>query len=402
MKENDQKLFHVCMLGDFSVVYEGKKIILGRKSTAKFVQLLQFVWLQGEKGATKEQLIKALYDRNDVSDSNNSVNNLLYQLRRQMMRAGLPKGEYISRINGIYVTDDQFPVKLDAHEFEQWIHKAEQTEDEREKCDCYQKAFELYRGGLLPAVCTEIWVIEENLRLKRMYEVCVRWLGEYYKQQEDYTLMSEVYDRAAKLYPWDDWQICRIDGLAAMGNYKTAVQLYEEMVHRYSEEMGLPPSRKMMECQERMSQIKRHVPGEIENVKKGISETLTGCKTGREAYYCSYQSFVDICRIMKRNMERSAGSAVLVLCTLVDYEGKMIQNQDKLKARSAALKEVIGSCIRKGDIFTQYNVSQYLILLVGSSDRDSERVSRRIRKRLKEQSGRRAELECAVASLEEL
>lgn len=135
------------MLGDFSVVYEGKKIILGRKSTAKFVQLLQFVWLQGETGATKEQLIKALYDRNDVSDSNNSVNNLLYQLRRQMMRAGLPEGEYISRINGIYVTDAQFPVKLDAHEFEQWIHKAEQAEDEREKCDCYQRHLSFTGAG---------------------------------------------------------------------------------------------------------------------------------------------------------------------------------------------------------------------------------------------------------------
>lgn len=71
-------------------------------------------------------------------------------------------------------------------------------------------------------------MIEENLRLKRMYEACVRWLGEYYKQQEDYMLMSDIYDRAAKLYPWDDWQICRIDGLVAMGDYKTAVLLYEK------------------------------------------------------------------------------------------------------------------------------------------------------------------------------
>lgn len=402
MESMDHESFQVRMLGDFSVVYKGRKIVLGRKSTAKFIQLLQFVWLQGEKGAAKEQLITALYDRNDVSDSNNSVNNLLYQLRRQMLRAGLPKGEYITRVNGVYMADKAFPVELDVHAFEQWMEKAGQAEDEQEKCACFRNAFELYRGSLLPAVSTEMWVIEENMRLKRLYDTCVRWLGEYYKQKWDFVLMSEVYDRAAKLYPLDDWQICQIDGLIARGNYKKAVQVYEEMVRRYSEDMGLPPTRKMLECQERISQIKRHVPNEIENIKKGISEMSGGEEKDQEAYYCSYQSFVDICRIMKRNMDRTPEPAVLMCCTLVDYEGKMIQNQDKLKKRSEVLKEVIGSSIRKGDIFTRYNASQYLILLVGVTGKDSTRVSRRIRKRLKEQGGSRAELECAAASLEEL
>lgn len=400
MKEKDREFFHVRMLGDFSITYREKTILLGRKSTAKFVQLLQIVWLQGEKGIGKEQLIKALYDRKDVSDFNNSVNNLLYQLRRQMVRAGMPKGEYISRVNGVYVTDKNFPVKLDAHEFEQWILRAEQAGEEQEWCDCCQKAFELYRGGLLPSVCTEIWVIEENLRLKRLYENCVRQLGEYFRQRDDIAAMMDVYNQAARLYPWDEWQICQIDGLMMKGAYKEAAALYEETVRRYFEEMGLPPTKKMLECQERLSQNNRHFSSEIENIKKGIREP-SGDKSN-EAYYCSYQSFVDICHALKRNMERTAGTAVLILCTLVDYEGKIIQNQEKLKMRSAVLGKVIGGSIRKGDIFTRYNTSQYLILLIGTSRKDSERVYRRIKKRLKEQSGIRAELECEAASLEEL
>lgn len=402
MEEKEREFFKVRMLGDFSIIYGGKRIILGRKSTARFIQLLQIVWLQGEHGIAKEQLIKALYDRNDVLDFNNSVNNLLYQLRQQMVRAGMPKGEYVSRINGIYVTDERFPVKLDAHEFEQWVRQAEQAENEQERCACYQKAFELYLGGLLPAVCTEIWVIEENLRLKKLYESCVRWLGEYFKRNGDFASMNAVYDRAATLYPWDGWQISQIDGLIAEGNYKNASLLYEKMVSRYSDEMGLPPTQKMLECQERLSQVNRKFPNEIETIKKKLREPPEDGSKGGEAYYCSYQSFVDVCHIVRRNMERSAGKAVLMLCTLVDYEGKVIQNEEKLKTRSGALKEAISCCVRKGDIFTRYNTAQYLILLIGASGRDSKNVYRRIKAQLKELCGSRAEVECSVALLDEL
>lgn len=402
MEEKGHEFFQVCMLGDFSITYAGRSIFLGKKITAKFMQLLLIVWLQGEKGITKEQLIKALYDRSDVADFNNSVNNLLYQLRRQMASEGLPKGEYISRVNGVYVTDKNFPVKIDAHEFERRMLQAEQAENEQEQCACCQKAFELYRGGLLMSVCTEMWVIEENMRLKRLYENCVRRLGEYFKKKNDVASMIAVYEQAAKLYPWDDWQISQIDGLIMNGDYNKAIKLYDDMVYRYYEEMGLPPTKKMLDCKERLSQIDRQLPNKIENIKRGIREEPREAAGAGESYYCSYQSFVDICRVLKRNMERTEGSAVLILCTLVDYEGKIIKNQEKLKLRSAVLGEVIGSCIRKGDIFTRYNASQYLVLLVGSSRKGSERVYRRIRKKLKEKSGSRAELECAAVSLEEL
>lgn len=100
MEERDRGVIQVQMLGGFSLTWEGREYILGRNSSAKYLQLLQLVWLQGEKGISKEQILQALYDRETLSNSSNSLSNLIYQLRRQMVRAGLPQGEYISRKEG--------------------------------------------------------------------------------------------------------------------------------------------------------------------------------------------------------------------------------------------------------------------------------------------------------------
>lgn len=88
-----------------------------------------------------------------------------------------------------------------------------------------------------------------------------------------------------------------------------------------------------------------------------------------------------------------------MMCTLVNYEGKAIQNDEKLKARSDVLKEVLGTSLRRGDIYTKYSASQYLLLLVGTNQENCDLVYRRIRHRLKEQAGSRAEICCDISPL---
>jgi hypothetical protein len=108
---------------------------------------------------------------------------------------------------------------------------------------------------------------------------------------------------------------------------------------------------------------------------------------------------VDAYHVLERNMERSGQSIFLMLCTLVDYEGKIIPQQDKLSRRSDIMLDTIRACLRKGDIYTRYNRSQYLILLVGIKKEDCEIVYRRISQKLKETAGPRAGIQYSVSSL---
>ena len=149
---------------------------------------------------------------------------------------------------------------------------------------------------------------------------------------------------------------------------------------------------------------------QIDNAQSRINEIQSELVINRKeddreddgAYDCSYPSFMDAYHILSRNMERTGYSVYMMLCTLVDYEGKPIHNRDKLKSRSESLYEAIRQTLRQGDTFTRYSNSQYLILLVGTSQEDCDIIYRRISRKLKEIAGPRSEFRYSVVSLAEL
>lgn len=403
MKCREEGLY-VCMLGGFSVSCGGKEVILGRRSTLKFIQLLQILWLWGENGVSKENLIEMLYDRIEISDANNSVNNLLHQVRKKLTEAGLPGKDYIICTDGVYRANPQIPVTVDVREFEQLIETAEQEPlqeaDEAQRQRAYQQALDLYQGEMLPALSTELWVIERNLHLKQLFDRCVRWLGTYYRKEKNYPALDELYEKAVRLYPYDHWQIDQIDMLLERGDSRQPFVIYKNMVETYFDEMGLPPTPEMLACYERMSASLHDLPGDMETIKRGIQENVGSVRKG--GYFCQYRGFIDICHIYRRNMARLGKSIFLMLCTLHDYEGKAIQNEEKLKNRSQLLEEAIGKSLREGDVYTKYSPSQYLILLMGTNQENCEIVYRRIVSRFKQLVGTTASVSYTVTSLAEL
>ncbi len=403
MKKGNEKILKICMLGGFTLDYDGKEIILGRNSTAKFVQLLQLVWIHGAKGIAKEELMQLLYDRLNVTNLNNSLNNLLYRMRKQMVQAGLPEGEYITNRDGLYISDGNIPLEIDTIEFDRYVTEAEKAADRKEKYRCYEKAALLYRGELLPAISNETWVTLESLAYKRKFSECVEWLGNYMEEQKDYEAMYRLYSKAAEIYPFDDWQIHQIESLLYKEDYKEAYRLYDKTVRMYSDEMGLPPSTQMLECYRKMGEKIKSCPNNLDDIRDELKEGHEDDElTAEGAFYCSYPSFIDTYRLLSRIMERSGQSVFLMLCTLVDYEGKIIQNQEKLKKRSEDLREAIRLTLRRGDAYTRYSNSQYLILLSGTKQEDCSIVYNRINKKLKELAGIRAEISYSVTSLAEL
>ena len=384
----DYEGLYVKMLGGFSVLYDGQTVSLGRKSTLKYMQMLQLIWLCGKDGIRKELLIDALYGWSGVLDANNSVNNLLHQIRRHLKSAGLPQSSYITLTEGIYREDSQLPVRTDVMEFEELVVRGLETEDKEESEMCLRQAFDLYQGELLPAISTEIWVIEKQLYLKQIFTDCVERLGTYCWERQDMKGLEYIYEKAARIYSDDGWEIKWIDVLTEQGESERAYQLYQRMTSEYMEQRGLPPTPEMTACYERIKRKQGELPGDIEKIRRSLEKQKEQAAPG--AYLCSYQSFVDLCCVVRRGMERQGRSVFLVMCTLADYKGRIMHNKKKRMERSCILEQVINRCLRESDAFTKYNSSQYLILLVGISQENCELVYRRIRNRLQEQMGNRA------------
>ena len=389
--------FKVRMFGGFSLNYEGQEIVLGRNTTAKFIQLLQLVWLQDGTPMSKDRIVRALYEMDDLSNPNNSFNNLVYQMRRQMVRAELPDKDYIIRKGKLFTEDDTVLLDLDVRRFRGLMNRGRAEDDPDKKAELFSEALDLYSGELLPEASSETWVIMHSVALQRSFGEAVRFLGDYYKEKKDYSAMKKLYARAVMIYPDNEWQAYQIETLILEGSFKEAYKLYDETVHLYADEMGIAPSEKLHECYQLLASQMPAAAGKIGEIQSELTE-----QEDHGAYYCAYPSFIDAYHILSRNMERTGKSIYMMLCTLVDYEGKPIQNQEKLRVRSDALYNSICQCLRRSDVFTKYNTSQYLILLVGTSLEGCNVVFRRINNHLKESAGSRVEIRYNTVSLADL
>lgn len=391
---------NVRMLGGFSITYDGREVVLGRNKSAKFIKVLQIVWLAGDRGISKGQLVSRIYsDQELLTNLSNSLNNLFYQMRKQMVKSGLPDYEYVVKKDSMFMIDEKTEIITDVGLFIDFCSKGDRASDTEEKLANYIKAFDIYIGELLPENASEVQVITDSTLLHKRYSKVVQWLGDYYKEQKNYPQMYRIYEKAARIYPADDWQAGQIDSLVCREMYKDAYDLYDKTVRYYKEELGIQPTERLAECYNRMNDHLSSGDRRLSDIQEEIV-TLRSDRKG--AYYCSYPGFVDCYHLLCRTMERSGQSIYLMLCTLTDYNGKPIANRDKLKLRSDELQEVIKYSLRYGDAFCKYSDSQYLILLTGLPYEAADIVSSRIVKRLKETIGYKVTINCSAASIAEL
>ena len=403
MGKEEKTILQVNMFGGLAITYEGKNVSIGKNKTAKYIQLLEIVWLAGDAGIQKDKLTGILYDREEQSNLSNSFNNLIYQMHKQMDRAGLPAHDYIVNKDGVFFTDENVFLESDVLRFKENIAKARQQESEAESIRYYREAFDEYRAEILPELSTAEWLIIQSVQLQKMYAESVIALGSYYEERKDYESMHQVFKKAAELYPDDEWQIGEINALIGMEAFKEAYAVYDETVRYYTDELGVTPSNDLLECYDKMSRQITNVPGKILQIRDGILEHRGAVADHDEgAYDCSFPSFIDAYHILSRNMERSGQAVYMMLLNIVDYEGKKITNQAKLEARAKLLQEAISLTLRQGDTYCKYSASQYLLLLVGTNKESCKTVYRRLLNKFKLLAGPRTELEYSVVSLADL
>ncbi|MBQ6833738.1 MAG: hypothetical protein IJO55_04900 [Lachnospiraceae bacterium] len=391
--ETDKKV-RVSMLGGFEVSYENCPVSLSKFKASKAQELFQLLMLHLDTGIPKNKIQQSLYSWDEGNDRNDSMNSLLYRLKQHLHSAGILHDEYVTVKNGVCKWTDELPTEVDTIRFERLVGEAQRAETNRKR-ELLTEAFSLYKGETLAGVPSKTWIIEERLRLKKVFEVCVRQLGYLLESQEDYETAYAIYAKAAQLYPFDEWQIKQIDMLQEMERYEDAYVLYKSTVQKYFDDLGLPPSQRMLDKIQSMSINIRNKEQELREIKNVLDEGVPE----RGAYYCTYPSFVDSYRFISRTVERSGQSIFFMVCSVryLDPAGR------KSPKAGDMLLRAIESSLRRGDIFSRYSNNQYLILLSGTQNENCEMIFERIRKEFKKiNRNTNCDLEYNVSELLEL
>lgn len=364
------------MLGRFSITYGDQVISFKRNTMTKAMKLLQILLYTSGTGSgiPRTLLLEELYGKEEISNAANSLRVTVHRLKKMILDAGLPDYDYIQIKKGIYKWEAPMEVSIDVVEFEKLIEEGKRETSKEKSIEAFCKACRLYRGVFLPALSGEDWVLINSVKYKELYQYALTRVCEYKKEQREYETILELTDTAIEIYPFDEWQSVKIEALMALNRYKEAYQYYEQTSKMFFEELGISPSEKMMNVFKEMSANMGRTYQMASEIKVSLSEEEPG--TG--AFYCSLPSFRDSYRLIRRIIERNGHSVFLMVCSLVDYQGRPIEKKEKLEILSKTLHKAIQTSLRRGDSFTKYSPTQFLILLIGTNRENCSIIYKRI------------------------
>lgn len=374
MIEEKLPVLKVHMLGGFSMEYGDKPISFRRNTATKSMKLLQILLHCGEGGIARGKLLESLYGREELADVANNLRVTSHRLKKMLVDAGLPEYDYIQIKSGIYRWSSPMEVEVDVHVFSNLVDSSKTETSEDKKIQLLKSACEVYHGEFLPGLSGEDWVLLESVQYKKKYTQALSQICDSLMKQREYETVLDLCEKASELYPFDEWQSVQVDCLMALNRYKEAIQLYEDTAKLFFEELGISPSEKMMNQFNEMSAKMSHKPQAINEIKGGLKED----EEEDGAFYCNLPSFRDGYRLVRRIIERSGQSVYLMLCTVTDGKGRPMENKEKLAAMTDELYDAAKHCLRRGDFFTKYSPTQFLILLVGTNQENCSMIFDRI------------------------
>ncbi len=389
-------VLRVRLLGTESVTYGDTPILYARHNVTKALKLLLILLYSGKEGIARKKLLDDLFGREEVTDASNNLRVTVHRLKKALVESGLPEYEYIVSRGGKYYWDSPMEVQIDTEVFQNLLARAEMAEHKSEKIALLKEACRMYGGEFLRKMSGDEWAVLESVKYKELYVDAMEELCELLLEQKEYEEALSAVDAACELYPFDEWQSVKIDCYIRMNRYKDALKEYDNTAKLLIEELGITPSEKMMKQFQVMSDNIKNRPQIISEIKGDLQET----QKENGAFFCSFPSFLDAYRIIRRGMERSGQSVFMLLCTLTDNKGRPMENSEKLEEMSNELFHSIKSTLRRSDSFTKYNPAQYLIILMGINEENCQIVIDRITKHFSRENKAWANyLHCSVTSL---
>lgn len=393
-------VLRIGMFGRTTITYGKKPIPFGKKGITKVQRLLMIMCYNGSKGIARNELLEDLFGREEVLDAANNLRVTAHRLEKRMKEAGLPKYDYIKVEDGIYSFSCPMEVEVDALIFKDLVAQAEETSDDEKRSELLLQACELYRGEFLEDFSEAEWVLLESAYFKRLYEESMAWLCEYLKKKEEYEEILRLCTLACKIYPFDEWQAVKIDCYIAQNRFQEAYREYKSTEKLLLEELGVPPSQRMLK---QLDAIREHIrvsPVLIHEVKDKLRLEEEGEVEG--AYYCSLPSFRDEYCFACRIMERNDIDLYLMMCTITNAKGYPQEDDGILGVVSKKLHSAIKESLRRCDTFTRFSSSQFLILLVGTEGESCEGIFNRIANRFsKDDKEFRSYLQCDAFPVKE-
>lgn len=385
MRNEIMDLLEIRTLGHFTVKY-GTEVISEKSVRSKVLWEL-FKYLLTNRGSRlpADTVLETLWPEKEYADTGAAFKAQIHRLKKMLEENGLDEERHLAIVytQGCYRLDLGSGCWLDAAVLDDLFDKADtlSTEQPREAMEIYQRLITLYKGDYLPEISSP-WVFPDRNNYRRIFLKSVFNLDTLYRQEGMFAESIGLYEDALQIVPFEEeLHIRYLQALMSAGKKGEARAHYENITSREYLETGTKPSMEMKDIYQLITHKSEKVDMDLSN----IHEMMVDRSKTDSGYVCPPDYFRFLYSLEKRRLERRGRTAFLGLLTVTrrNYKPLSLNMQE---AAVAKLTEIVGKNIRKGDVYTQWNETQFLLLLPDLTRELGERVLKRIRNQFRKET----------------
>lgn len=368
---------NVTMFGQFSIsqTTSGKTMTITNQAIAsqRVWTFLGYLICYRSTPVAQDQLIEALWNDEEIKDPFNTLKTLLHRARRLLESIGIEDAKQVLLYRkGSYSWSDAVTFSIDAERFEQFYTTTLGTTTN--KLSALLSAISLYGGTFLPKETQSTWVLSMRMYYQaRFMKLCAE-AALLLEQEGHFVDMIDICRKALHEDPFDETiHLLLMHALSSNGSQQSAIAHYTYMTQFFMEQLGVSPSEELTSFYRKLLRSTNNVELDLQVVRKALLED----SPHSTPFYCEYAIFQDIYRLESRTAERTGQVIQLSMLSILSADGK------KLSAKQTSLtmdrlKEIILNTLRRGDAFTQFSASQYLILLPCANYENGTKVLQRL------------------------
>ena len=311
------------MLGDFSVVADGRCVVDATAKLTKPWQLFCYLALNREHVTPSSVLLQELWGGEELADPANVLKNTVYALRRELAGPVKPAESPILFRAGGYCLNGHIKWSVDTERFEQLCEKAERcTGGSEAKMAAWRKAEGAFRGELLPQLAGEVWVMRAARGFTRRYLASARALCACLAGENAYGELLDVASRASVTDPLDeDIALWTFRALDALHMQRAIVIAYNKTARYFEEEMGRPLCAEIGSIYAAAAEAVNKTEQDFAAIRDELSDALRSQRSDRGAFYCNYEVFKRMYAIVARTAQRARQVVALMLITVQGPDG---------------------------------------------------------------------------------
>lgn len=360
--ESDDKQIYVKMFSEFEITMGTVTLTDESIRSNMLVKLLAYLICNRRTVMNTNDLCDILWSEGESDNPLGALKNLTYRLRT-ILKKSFGTNDMIKTLRGAYAWNTEYPITIDAEEFEQLYHRGRDERDIRQQIHLYEQALALYTGDFMMKFPTEHWILQQTAYYHSLYISCVKALAELYEEEKEYEKMEILCINALKHEELDETIHCLLlRAYIHLRKKAKAEEHYKATSELLYSQLGTVPSKEMQDLYQEILKEMQSEQKDLSLIQKDLVKEYS--KQG--AYYCEYGIFKEIYTLQQRQAKRVG---IAVHCGLLTVESTLHLplNSDAYKRfrdhTMELLRDVIKKSLRSGDVYARYSATQYVIML---------------------------------------